>query len=170
MEDQALLATINALEHRIMMLEVASSSGEWGASENTSSVAIPMLAGSPNPWTFECSISEDQGGQEVRTGGWTNCILQLGYNYFLTSPDVISARAGAANVNTISGTDLTADGEYVCEVNIASKTAAIMLKASATHTYPIDFENNIVYVDIGTVTSGVQVSGIPNHPVIYTYQ
>lgn len=125
------------------------------------------------PWSFVCSVKEPEtgGGEETRTGGWRNCILQLGYNYFLTSPDVSAARSGVTSLSmTISGTDLTADGDYVCEVNIASRTAAIMLKSSVTNVYPLDYERNVVYVDIGTVSDGVQVSGIPNHPVIYDYQ
>jgi len=105
------------------------------------------------------------------TGGWTNCILQLGYNHFMISSDVSEQTHAriTGHSSLISGTDRDDDGEYVVEVNLRNETATIMLKGEASFTYPIDHENEVVYIDIGKVEDGVQTSGIPHHPVIYKY-
>ena len=125
------------------------------------------------PWTFSCSISEGQNGQEEREGGWKNCILQLGYNLFLHSPDIeyITSPDSSADAQ-ISGTDLTADGEYWVCVDVAAKTAEIKKKGSGdtwTFENPNDLANNIVRIYIGTVEDGKQKYGIHHHPVVYIY-
>jgi len=121
------------------------------------------------PWTFSCTVANQGEANETRTGGWTNCILQIGYNKWIVSPDVVPASERGGNVNVIQGTDETADGAYVVEVDLKNETAKIKLRSSVTYSYPIDAANSIVYVDIGTVEDAVQVTRIPNHPVVYKY-
>lgn len=50
------------------------------------------------PWSFSC-IEDEISGE--RTGGWSNCILQLGYNKFLHSPDVkhVTSYSGSSSIS-----------------------------------------------------------------------
>lgn len=121
------------------------------------------------PWTFRCSISNQGEDNETRTGGWSNCILQLGYNKWLVSPDVVPASERGGNVSVIQGTSETSDGAYVVEVDLKNETAVIKIRSSITHTYPVDAAQSIVYIDIGTVEDSVQTTRIPSHPIVYKY-
>lgn len=139
--------------------------GPNGTSLEIDARAVGSPAAAARPWAFSCA--EDPDTHE-RVGGWTNCVLQVGYNKWLTSADVDMPGRGAGDV--IGGTDRTDDGDYVVEVNVATRTATIMLRGEATHAYPLDRDANVVYVDIGSVEDGVQTSRIPNHPVVYRYE
>lgn len=118
------------------------------------------------PWTFSAYEDPDTG---LLVGGWTNCILQLGYNTYMTSEDVTYVdddRKGY--VKTIGGTDRTDDGSYWVEVDLKNETATIKLEDEIENK-PIDLERNRVSVWIGEVKDGKQTHGLHINPVIYKY-
>lgn len=122
-----------------------------------------QAASALQPWTFTCT--EDPDTQE-RTGGWTNCILQLGYHKFLYSEDLSGSTPRGDGSGEIGGTSLTDDGEYCVEVDTKNETAEIKLVEGNLHD---DIPNSIVRVWIGEVKDGEQISGIHHHPVVYKY-
>lgn len=122
------------------------------------------------PWSFSCTEGEDPDnpGETKRTGGWKNCILQLGYMKFLNSPDIKYINNYLVTHEEIAGCDLTDDGAYVVEVDLEKDKAEIKLVAEGTvpGVFP---EENKIRLWIGTVEEGKQTKGIHHHPVIYKY-
>ena len=112
------------------------------------------------PWSFSCTEDTDSG---VRTGGWTNCALQLGYHEILVSPDLVGIGTG-----TINGTGLTDDGEYYVEVNLKNETAEIKI-ATDRGSIQDDATQSIIRLWIGTVEDGKLTSGLHYNPVAYKY-
>ena len=121
------------------------------------------------PWSFSCAEGEDPDnpGETKRTGGWKNCILQLGYGTFLHSLDVKYINLDGHTKN-ISGCDKTDDGEYWVEVDLTKEEAEIKL-ADDVEVRGVNPEKNTVSICIGIVDDGIQTEGIHHHPVIYKY-
>ena len=117
-------------------------------------------AASVLPWSFSCTEDEDSG---ERTGGWTNCALQLGYHKIMRSPDI-----GGVKPNQIDGTDLTDDGEYYVEVDLRKETAEIKI-ATDSGSIVDDIPGSIVRIWIGTVAEGKLGAGLHYNPVVYKY-
>lgn len=111
----------------------------------------------PKLWSFFSSESEGSGGKAVRSGGWFNCRLQVGYTKFLGD-------------DQITGRDLCEDGVYYVEVNLKDETAEIKKAADGEDVPPIDIVNSLVRIPIGTVDDGV-LTGAPLDlvPVVYKY-
>ena len=107
-----------------------------------------------NYWVFSCSEDEDSG---ERTGGWINCKIQVGLNCNVDDKH-----------GKISGTDLTDDGVYYVEVDVANECGEI--KKSDFDQVPLsDLESNKVNIYVGKVKDGEQVDGIYCIPVVPKY-
>ena len=116
------------------------------------------------PWSFSCTEDEESG---ERTGGWRNCILQLGFNTILYSEDIkyiTSHDSGGA----IEGTDLCDDGFYFVEVSTIEKTAEIKI-VGPTDPTGHDFDRGIVRIWIGMVEDGKLKYGRHQHPFVPLY-
>ena len=126
------------------------------------------------PWTFSCSEEDDPDnpGEKKRTGGWKNCILQLGFNDFLHSEDVEHMpKQGGESLTwhpIIEGTDLTEDGVYFVEVDTVNRKAEIKRYEERPQKI-YDFEHGIVNIWIGAVSDGKQWTGIHHHPFVPLY-
>lgn len=140
--------------------------GGTGAEPIPKSRRLPRAA-SVKPWTFVCSKSEGEDGQEKREGGWYGAQLQIGLNANVrgTVPSNGKDDTGPT-AGKITGLGQTDDGVYYCEVDLQEETAVLKIAEGAS--VPLsDFENNKVNVFIGKVEDGKQVEGIYCIPVIY---
>ena len=142
----------------------------------------PKAAGgaspSPLPWTFSCKVEEGEGGEEQRSGGWTNCRLQIGLDISWRSPDIDADDP----LHTILGTDLCDDGTHYLEVTLANgvydpeagidrlRDAAEIKIASPGESVPAsDYVGSIIRIPLGTVTDG-KIGYTPHfNPVVYKY-
>ena len=126
-------------------------------------------AASVLPWTFSCTEEDDPDnpGEKKRTGGWKNCILQLGFNTILYSED-ITYITSYDHGEVIGGTDLCDDGLYFVEVNTIEKTAEIKIIDPSDNTGH-DFDRGIVRIWIGTVEDGKMTHGRHQHPFVPLY-
>lgn len=115
------------------------------------------------PWTFSCTVGEDENGDETRTGGWTNCRMQIGYD---------------ASFGDEIGThrDLCKDGLYYAEVDLINMRWDLKViekdgddMPGKDDIPPHDFENSKVNVYIGTVDDAVCTYSIHCIPVVYKY-
>lgn len=130
------------------------------------------------PWTFKCEKSIDpETGDEIRTGGWTNCRCQIGLDIDWASKDIIWG--GDVDESTIpegthwiSGTETTADGHHALKVTLGSAaigfdTAEIVVIGAYTESDPVA---GILYIPIGWVRNGKLDESAPHiNPVIYKY-
>ncbi len=120
------------------------------------------------PWTFSCSESTDENTQETtRTGGWTNCRLQMGYDINWGSPDL-------ALTNVIAGTDTVEDGAHYLEVILSTDDetpdSAEIKRAENVAAIPAsDYITGKIRICLGTVTDGVLSGCAHINPVIYKY-
>lgn len=136
---------------------------------------------SPLPWSFYCKIEEGEDGEEQRSGGWTNCRLQIGMAIDWHSPDLSHAPSDTHHV--ISGTDLCDDGDYYLEITLANgehdpnndidrrDDAAEIKVAGEGETVPSsDYVDGIIRIPLGTVVDG-EMSGYTPHlnPVVYKF-
>ena len=128
------------------------------------------------PWSFSCTEEDDPDnpGEKKRTGGWKNCILQLGFNDFLHSEDVKHMPKQSGESLTwhpiIEGTDLTEDGVYFVEVDTVNRKAEIKRYEYEDRPQKIyDFEHGIVNIWIGVVSDGKQLTGIHHHQFVPLY-
>lgn len=119
-------------------------------------------AASVLPWSFSCT--EDPDTHE-RTGGWTNCILQLGYKTFFFSPEF----QGRLGYNAIEGTDTCDDGEHYVVVDSIARTVRIEVAQSQAAAPQDDPANGVVVLRIGTVREARLTQGLHVNPVIPTY-
>ena len=119
------------------------------------------------PWSFSCTEADDpeNPGETVRTGGWTNCILQLGYKTFFFSPEF----QGRLGYNAIEGTDTCDDGEHYVVVDSIARTVRIEVAQSAADAPQDDPANGVVVLRIGTVREAKLTQGLHVNPVIPTY-
>jgi hypothetical protein len=129
------------------------------------------------PWTFKCEKSTDpETGDEIRTGGWTNCRCQIGLDIDWASKDILFP-GGDVDESTIpegthwiSGTETTADGHHCLKVTLGSgangfDTAEIV--GSYAESDPVA---GILYIPIGLVINGKLSEPAPHiNPVIYKY-
>lgn len=124
-------------------------------------------AASVLPWSFSCTEAEDpeNPGETVRTGGWKNCILQLGYKTFFFSPE-FQVRLG---YNAIEGTDTCDDGEHYVVVDSIARTVRIEVAQSAADAPQDDPANGVVVLRIGTVREAKLTQGLHVNPVIPLY-
>lgn len=138
------------------------------ANTYSSSINNPSI-----PWTFSCKEDPYTG---VRTGGWTNCRLQIGLECDWMSIDL--ADNPSEDQHIITGTDLTDDGDYFLVVDLAENTAAIMVKNEETKDDFKDFdpEHNKVLITLGTLSPAEGEGSQPKftgrmhiNPVIYKY-
>lgn len=130
------------------------------------------------PWTFKCEMSTDPAtGDEIRTGGWTNCRCQIGLDIDWASKDIIwggdvDESSIPEGTHWISGTETTADGFHALKVTLGSgaegfDTAQIVTIGPNTESDPVA---GILYIRIGTVTNGKLIEPAPHiNPVIYKY-
>jgi hypothetical protein len=131
------------------------------------------------PWTFKCEKSTDpETGDEIRTGGWTNCRCQIGLDIDWASKDIlfpggdVDESAIPEGTHWISGTETTADGLHALKVTLGSAaicfdTAEIVVIGSQTESDPVA---GILYIPIGWVTNGKLDEPAPHiNPVIYKY-
>lgn len=136
-------------------------------------------ASTPLPWSFACTIEEGgEGEEETRTGGWTNCRLQIGLDVSWRSPDIDADDP----YHTILGTDLCDDGTHYLEVTLANgvydpeagidrlRDAAEIKVASPGESVPAsDYVGGIIRIPLGTVTDG-KIGYTPHfNPVVYKY-
>lgn len=133
---------------------------------------------SPLPWSFYCKIEEGEDGEEQRSGGWTNCRLQIGLDVSWRSPDIDANDP----FHTILGTDLCDDGTHYLEVTLANgaydpeagidrlRDAAEIKIASPGESVPAsDYVGGIIRIPLGTVTDG-KIGYTPHfNPVVYKY-
>ena len=133
------------------------------------------------PWTFSCTISEENG-EEVRIGGWTNCRLQIGLEIRWSSID-LKENPGAVDF-VITGTDSTADGEHYLEVVLANGTfsdpnnpatdrradrAEIKVETGGGSAPGSDYVAGIIRFPLGQVVDG-KIHSTPHlNPVVYKY-
>lgn len=128
------------------------------------------------PWTFSCAIGEDEvGGEEERTGGWSNCRLQIGMDIDWHSPDLSASPSDTYHV--IDGCDLCDDGDYYLEVTLANGTqdrqtdaAEIKVAGEGDQVPSSDYVNGILRLSLGSVVDG-KISGYTPHlnPVVYKF-
>ena len=136
--------------------------GFEGLPENRRSYADVRL-----PWTFSCVIDPES---KERTGGWTNGMLQLGYNDFFRTPDLLHRDPPGEELSVVSDCDTTDDGEHWLEVNLSERTVKVRIQDETfDRSRPNDIEHNLIRVWIGTVADGRQTSGIHINPVVYKY-
>lgn len=134
------------------------------------------------PWTFKCSVrpadeedvEEEEGSEEERVGGWTNCRLQIGFDLGWHSPDL---DAGDADPDKeIVGTDLCDDGVHYLEVTLANGSAgresdqAEIKVASLSAGMPeSDYIGGKIRIWLGVVSDG-KIGYTPHmNPVVYKY-
>lgn len=120
------------------------------------------------PWTFICTVSKDENGNETRRGGWYYGQAQLGLD---------AAWFGELGLKyplyDLSGRilhcDQTADGNYYLEVRPGYPKIELKrfgLKENRPTNDPVEDK---WFVYIGTVVDAKQVFGIHCVPVIYEY-
>ena len=139
--------------------------------------ASKAAAASPLPWSFACTIEAGgEGEEETRTGGWTNCRLQIGLDVSWRSPDIDDDDP----YHTILGTDLCDDGTHYLEVTLANgvydpeagidrlRDSAEIKIASPGESVPAsDYVGGIIRIPLGTVTDG-KIGYTPHfNPVVY---
>lgn len=124
--------------------------------------------GSKLPWTFSCTIAEEEG-EEVRTGGWTNCRLQIGMDIDWHSPDLSASPSDTYHV--IEGCDSTDDGRHYLEVTLANGGGADSAEIKVADGPPpaSDYLAGIIRIVLGEVTDG-KIGRTPHfNPVVYKY-
>lgn len=131
------------------------------------------------PWTFKCEKSTDPvTGNEIRTGGWTNCRCQIGLDIDWASKDIlfpgtpVDESTIEEGTHWISGTETTADGYHALKVTLGSAaigfdTAEIVVLGPNEESDPVA---GILYIRIGFVRNGKLDEPAPHiNPVIYKY-
>ncbi len=127
------------------------------------------------PWTFACSESTDADTQETtRTGGWTNCRLQIGFDIDWHSPDLSANPSDTTHV--IQGCDLCDDGDHYLEVTLANgepgrtdDAAEIKVAGEGEDVPASDYINGVIRIPLATVADAA--AGYTPHfnPVVYKY-
>lgn len=120
------------------------------------------------PWTFRCTVSEDENGNETRRGGWYYGQAQLGLD---------AAWFGELGLKyplyDLSGRilhcDQTADGNYYLEVQPGYPKIELKRFGLNENRPTDDPVEDKWFVYIGTVVDAKQVFGIHCVPVIYKY-
>lgn len=119
------------------------------------------------PWSFRCSVGEDENGQETRAGGWHFAALQVGLNCAVAGFSPSDPDRAPDESCDIKGVTQTADGVYYCEVDLARETAALKRVPPGSAVPPNDYKNNTVNVYVGTVENAVQTKRIHSVPCVY---
>ena len=128
------------------------------------------------PWTFRCTVSEDENGNETRRGGWYYGQAQLGLDAawfgelgrkYKPETDMQGVPFGIGG--TILHCDQTADGNYYLEVHPGYPKIELK-RFGLNEIRPTDDPvEDKWFVYIGTVVDAKQVFGIHCVPVIYKY-
>jgi hypothetical protein len=124
------------------------------------------------PWSFSCVIDPET---DERTGGWTNCRLQVGFDYW-TSDDIYPMDF---HDHSILGADTCDDGTHYLEITLANgtegrenDTVEIKVAAEGTDVETVpesDYVNGIIRLKIGTIVDGKLQEGRHMNPVVYKY-
>ena len=123
--------------------------------KNKPATPVPLL------WAFSCTEDPDTG---ERTGGWTNCRLQIGMNCTVASEDVFGEQD-----NIITGTEQTEDGVYYVEVDLRKETGEIKRKELGETVPESDVMHDKVNISIGEVVEKKLITCIDMIPVVYKY-
>ena len=128
------------------------------------------------PWTFICTVSKDENGNETRRGGWYYGQAQLGLDAawfgelgrkYKPETDMQGVPGGIGG--TILHCDQTADGNYYLEVHPGYPKIELK-RFGLNEIRPTDDPvEDKWFVYIGTVVDAKQVFGIHCVPVIYKY-
>ena len=153
----------------------------------------PKAAGgaspSPLPWSFACTIDEGgEGEDETRTGGWTNCRLQLGLDLDWHSPDLDpdhsppdpnspgydseQADDWYKRNHVIKGCDTTDDGAHYIWIVLADGSEGRELDSVEIKTNGGDVTDLLsgkIRIELGTVADG-KIGLTPHlNPCVYKY-
>ena len=141
------------------------------------------------PWSFACTIDEGgEGEEETRTGGWTNCRLQLGLDLDWHSPDLDpdhsppdpnSPGYDSEQVDdwykrnhVIKGCDTTDDGTHYIWIVLADGSEGRELDSVEIKTNGGDVTDLLsgkIRIGLGTVADG-KIGLTPHlNPCVYKY-
>lgn len=143
---------------------------------------------SPLPWSFACTIKDGgEGEEEIRTGGWTNCRLQLGLDLDWHSPDLDPDSPPDPNSpgydseqaddwykqnHVIKGCDTTDDGAHYIWIVLADGSEGRELDSVEIKTNGGDVTDLLsgkIRIELGRVADG-KIGFTPHlNPCVYKY-